>query len=552
MSAVAFITIAQSTRYFEKILGAPANENTNVVFQLSNGSYITLGGSNTYVSPAFIKTDAYGNTIIDSAYIDTIYYSSWEDAKKLSDSTQIVAGWHRIGNTTTDENMWLLKMDTAGQILWSSFVGDTTRPTIADCVSKALDGGYILGGFTDELPYKACIIKTDSMGNKLWERLIAGTTWDNAITSVVILPDSSFAFGAEYNHSLSTGLVWFLRLDKNGNTIKDTTYSFDSYSSSSHEIGCIALSHDGEYILAGDVSTDTNSYTGLLIKLDSNYNTVWHKFILSAENTSIVSEIDKIIILSDGSIIGCGFSTGGGLSCCYEDLLIKFDPNGNEIWRRYFKLSSSGYNDYFYNLDTTSDGGYIMCGRTECNGCSADPFIKTNCLGFVAAPIASFTDTLGNWSNVSFYNTSQNTDTCYWNWGDGSPIQMIRLDTSAIIHDYTTSGAHTVTLIAIACGEIDSITIQTPFVTGVSNPNEKENAHVFPNPNSGILTLMCNAEFVSASLNITDILGNSVYQTKINQIKTTIDLSSLSNGIYFWEVLTDGGIEGKGKVAVMK
>jgi hypothetical protein len=200
ITAYAVITNAQSTRYFERILGRPApiGENTNVVLQLVNGSYITFGelgnSNNSDVYADYIKTDAYGNTLLDSFYYDSLYSSLWFDAQLLNDDNIIIAGEHRLGYSATDENMWILEADTNGHILWSSFVGDTAHPTIAYCVRKTFDNGYILGGITDELPEKGCIIKTDSQGNKIWERLIGGTTYDNGIYGVVLLPDSSFVF----------------------------------------------------------------------------------------------------------------------------------------------------------------------------------------------------------------------------------------------------------------------------------------------------------------------------------------------------------------------
>jgi hypothetical protein len=526
----AHTTIAQSTRYFEHILGQPNSENTMTVLQLQNGSYITLGLrgiGNTGLSNAdFIKTDIYGNSTLDTIYTDTITYSIFYDAFLENDTTIVIAGY---GQNST-ENMWLLKTDTSGNIRMSSFIGDSVLATRAFCIKKTMDGGYILGGTTDTNPEKGCIIKADSNGHKVWERIFPATTFKNAIASVVLTTDSGFVFTGGYNYFVDTGEVWVVKLDKNGITVKDTTYDF-----STGNIGVsIGLSNDGGYIIGGQNAGSV----GLLIKIDSNYVVHWRRNVLNSQNTLIVAAFEKIIVLSDESIVGCGFAGG------FSDFITKFDSSGNELWIRFYKLSSSGYNDYAYSLDTTSDGGFIMCGRTECNGCSAVPFIKTNCLGFVAPPTAAFTDSLGIGYDVKFWNQSQNTDTCYWNWGDSTGLQMIRLDTTPIVHTYSHSGSYNVTLIAIACGEIDSIAITTPLITTVnvsnSDVNEKQ-VFIYPNPNNGEFTLSYNLTSSNSEFIIKDITGRVVYKQNINGLsgKRIIDVFDLSNDIYFYQLSND-------------
>ena len=196
ISAFALISIAQSTRYFEKIIGpvAPYGENTNVVLQLISGNYITLGaGSNNLSSQhntVFIKTDAYGNSEIDSVYSDIMTVTNWYDAKFL-DNGNIIAAADYYVISSGYEKMRLSKMDTTGQIIWSSFVGDTIYPTSPQCIRKTLDGGYILGGITDEVPSKLVVVKTNPNGLQLWELRIGGTTYDNGINSCLLYTSPS-------------------------------------------------------------------------------------------------------------------------------------------------------------------------------------------------------------------------------------------------------------------------------------------------------------------------------------------------------------------------
>jgi len=47
-------------------------------------------------------------------------------------------------------------------------------------------------------------------------------------------------------------------------------------------------------------------------------------------------------------------------------------------------------------------------------------------------------------------------------------------------------------------------------------------------------------------------MGNEVYKETINGIDNSIDISDLSNGVYFYQVNSEKGIVNKGKFVVIK
>lgn len=75
---------------------------------------------------------------------------------------------------------------------------------------------------------------------------------------------------------------------------------------------------------------------------------------------------------------------------------------------------------------------------------------------------------------------------------------------------------------------------------------------IYPNPNDGNFTIS-NVPFAIYDLRITDVIGKEVYrQTITNSSNSNIDISQLSNGIYFWEVINDKEVMAKGKIALQK
>ncbi len=87
---------------------------------------------------------------------------------------------------------------------------------------------------------------------------------------------------------------------------------------------------------------------------------------------------------------------------------------------------------------------------------------------------------------------------------------------------------------------------------GVQDVLENNKISVFPNPTSGIITLSSNQTI--ATIDVFDVAGKLVYSIKNNskQTNTEIDLSTLSNGIYFIHAKTENGGVSKCKVVVSK
>jgi hypothetical protein len=86
-----------------------------------------------------------------------------------------------------------------------------------------------------------------------------------------------------------------------------------------------------------------------------------------------------------------------------------------------------------------------------------------------------------------------------------------------------------------------------------------QSVSIYPNPNDGNFTMTYNLSnsqlsTLNSQLIITDITGRVVYSHSLTTMQgfETIDASILSNGIYYWEVISATGVFDKGKIAIMK
>lgn len=81
-----------------------------------------------------------------------------------------------------------------------------------------------------------------------------------------------------------------------------------------------------------------------------------------------------------------------------------------------------------------------------------------------------------------------------------------------------------------------TISIKSCGTTGVSQFITSNQVSVYPNPATEMLYIECPLK--NATLYITDILGNKIKQTLVESELTTVDISSLSKGVYFLNVKT--------------
>ena len=63
---------------------------------------------------------------------------------------------------------------------------------------------------------------------------------------------------------------------------------------------------------------------------------------------------------------------------------------------------------------------------------------------------------------------------------------------------------------------------------------------VYPNPANEKLTIVCQILTGTASIQITDVLGNEIKQFNTNKLQTTTDVSDLTNGVYFVTITSNG------------
>ena len=149
-------------------------------------------------------------------------------------------------------------------------------------------------------------------------------------------------------------------------------------------------------------------------------------------------------------------------------------------------------------------------------------------------PIANFSSSVTG-DSASFSNSSTNTSSWYWDFGDG---QTSTDENPA--HVYTTSGSYVVQLIADnGCTTDTTVDTIEVILTGTSPDSGEIDLRVSPNPTSGILYVSGTTDLKGMHFVILDNLGKIVLSGNLSstgRISLPVDLS---NGIYYLELSAD-------------
>ncbi len=352
-----------NSEQWNRTFGGTGYDWANSVQQTSDGGYLFAGGTTSYGSGMadawLVKTNSNGNQQWSKTFggIDDDYAIS---VQMTSDSGYILAGvTNSSGNGWFDA--WLIKTDASGNQQWSRTFGGIDDD-IGYSVQQTSDGGYVLAGFTwsygngnDE----AWLIKTDSSGNLQWSRTFGGTGYDY-IYSVQQTSDSGYILaGGTSSYGAGSDDVWLIKTDSSGNPQWSRTFG----GTRSDWAEAVQKTSDGGYILAGLFNSTINRQDAWLIKTDAYGNQQWNRTFGGFDNDGAF-DVNQT---SDGYILtGETFSYGAGRTDAW---LIKTDVSGNEQWNRTFGGTDF---DAAYSLRQTSDGGYILEGETYSYGAGND------------------------------------------------------------------------------------------------------------------------------------------------------------------------------------
>jgi len=244
-----------------KTFGGTALEHGNMVQQTSDGGYI-IAGTTTAVSSSkavyLIKTDVNGDSLWTKTF-EGVNITHANSVHQTTDGGYIISGQFITNQMVSDSDIWLIKTDANGDIIWTNTFGAAGNDHSGES-QQTTDGGYIIAGSIGSIPL---LLKTDVNGDSLWTKTFGGQD-SGSYQSVKETTDGGYVIaGSIIAGNVSDYDVLLIKTDANGDSLWTKTFGAEGYDVAYH----VEQTADGGYIITG--STPSFSGNVYLIKTDS-------------------------------------------------------------------------------------------------------------------------------------------------------------------------------------------------------------------------------------------------------------------------------------------
>lgn len=187
---------------WERTIGTERDDQAFDVFPTSDGGYVMTGRT---ASDSGELEDTWGLGNLMAARLDSSGEIIWQkeyggidedcghSVMQLNDGGFIIAGMTRsfgghVSGHHGGSDVWLLRLDSEGNLLWSKCYGGTCDD-IAHNIRSTTDGGFIIIGETSSFAFDGdvnathgrsdvWIVKTDATGNMSWQKTLGGKYGD--------------------------------------------------------------------------------------------------------------------------------------------------------------------------------------------------------------------------------------------------------------------------------------------------------------------------------------------------------------------------------------
>jgi hypothetical protein len=362
----------------------------------------TRGGEDFWI----VKTDSLGIKQWDKRF-------GGSNSDNINSLQQTTDGGYMLGGLTWSDSSgdvtqhtrgvfdyWMVKTDSLGNKQWDKRFGGASDDYLL-CIRQTGDGGYISGGYSisDSTGDKTqpsrggidyWVVKTDSLGNKLWDKRFGGTGVDR-LYSLQQTSDGGYILGgystsdtSEDKTQASRGFAdyWVVKIDLYGNKLWDKRYG----GADDDKLYSLQQTTDGGFILGGisasgiggdktapmsDTGTQYGPNDFWLVKIDSAGNKQWDKKFGGLDTEDEYGSVQQT---ADGGYLLAGTSYSGIISgdkteanlSREQSWVVKTDILGNKQWDKTLRTAniSLTIDDELGLAIQTREGFYVMANFT--------------------------------------------------------------------------------------------------------------------------------------------------------------------------------------------
>jgi Secretion system C-terminal sorting domain len=468
----------------------------------------------------------------------------------IAGSTESNDGDISFNHGTTDG--WLIKTDLLGNLEWEKTYGGSKGDGIFRiipsqdnnffllCSANSSDGNISNDPYPNSMDY--WIVKIDSLGNIIWDKIYGGTGLDQMWTGIGDSDGGVIAIGwtGSDDGDISTYYgyydIWMVKLDNEGNLEWDFTIGTNYFDYPD----AIIQTSDGGFLIGGssivkeggNFTCDTHGNSdGVLIKLDSLRNIEWEQCYGGSEYEGIPGLLEVV----DGYVLSAyTTSNDGDVSGWHGEhdiWVVKIDFNGNIIWQ---KCLGGSRNENVKNIYQTNDNNLMIIGETQSHD------------GDVTGNHTQSEHDHDIWMVKLSENGELIGQQCIGGLGnEGLQFGVVQKSNyNYVIAGNTDYGPS----YDVQCTPHDDMYGDwwlfevTDTTTGIQDT--KVNGHkitVYPNPAKDFVVFEMEEGYFflekdKAEIRLTNVLGKEIARITLKDRKTELDVRNIEPGIYFYQI----------------
>jgi hypothetical protein len=399
------------------------------------------------------------------------------------------------------------------------------------------------------------VIKTDSLGNELWNKVYGDSATESG-KSIRVHPENGFIALGTSNSGINNDYQLFLiRADSNGTILWSRIFGFAGWD----EAAAVYIAKDGGFLVASTEWIEgANSTQMTLWKFDVNGDQVWQhqpQATGSSKAFALAEMADSTILIGGSGTYNIGQP---------DDMqLAKYDKDGNLIW---YQSYGTEYADWIAGIAVTNDNRIGFAGNRRLDESSTNPMLYLlDADGIVQNQVIDASN--AELSSIA-YGPFENTFFFGWNYYQAGvhkagifnftvdfsfkcnslpPLTIeIPLISSEVIpglngkmilvgtSDLTGPGIKSIALYVCDASCANDGLLQV----GIAEESAQHGISIYPNPNAGKFSLRINNPAKTSSIFLSDVSGRT-YPLEIQAQSNTIEISThdLSSGIYFLRVI---------------
>jgi uncharacterized delta-60 repeat protein len=207
---------------WQKTYGGQYDDEATYIENTSDGGFIVAGFTNSFDGGSYdhawiLKLNSTGGIVWQNTY-----GGSGEDVatyvQQTTDGGYIVAGYTNSTGAGYDD-FWVLKLNSNGSVVWSKTYGGAGYDD-ASSAQQTADGGYIVAGTSDSFTSggnaNLWVLKLDSTGDVTWQNDYGGTSDDYAYSIQQASDGGYIVAGQTSSFAVGTCSAWVLKLEADG------------------------------------------------------------------------------------------------------------------------------------------------------------------------------------------------------------------------------------------------------------------------------------------------------------------------------------------------